>query len=135
MTNPKQSQNEDGSSEEVKKEQKDADKTDPIGGEANTSSHGTGGSETAAEVLVGGCLSLKAAGHIVLDATGNKHKITEKLGDFLTLAQRRIFQKDVQDRVKAAGCQIDIAKIPNGETDTLQDVQLAIKRNSAQILK
>ena len=86
-----------------------------------------GGSTEAAETFMGDCLSLKRAGHIVLDATENKHQIDEKLGDFLTEPLRRIFQKDVFDRIEAAGCLIDIQDIPNGAGKTLQDVQLAIK--------
>ena len=87
------------------------------------------------EVFMGNCLSLRRAGHIVLDATGNEHEIDEKLGNFTTTRERTIFRKDVFDRVHAAGCEIGLTDIPNGADDTLQDVQIAIKeksRNPAQ---
>jgi subtilisin family serine protease len=82
--------------------------------------------------LKGNCLDLIRAGEIVLAAAGGDREIDEKLGDFTNEFQRMVFQQDVFDRVRNRGCLIEIGKIPNGEDDTLQDVQLAIQAEASR---
>lgn len=84
----------------------------------------------AALSLPGTCLSLKNAARVVLRAAGEPAQgmsaSLEQAG-FITPRQRERFRDDVREGVRAEGCDIDAAEIPNGAATKLAEVRDAVQ--------
>ncbi len=85
---------------------------------------------SATLTLPGTCLSLKDAASIVLRVAGNPAQgmsaSLEQAG-FIAPTQRLAFRGGVREQVRASGCDIDAAEIPNGATTTLAEVRDAVQ--------